>query len=162
MLKRSKTDEEIDLEEADAGAEDGSILVVNDDEDACELIARLMESAGWQAIRSHDLATVSGTIGKERPSGVVIDSMRFGITTAFELLNEIRAGGPEAQDVPVVIIAATDTNRLFAYQSGADGFVVRPVHADELLETMLNVLTRSPAERADFRRTQLMGGANTA
>jgi DNA-binding response OmpR family regulator len=88
--------------------------------------------------------------------------MHFGITTAFEILNDIRSSGPDIRDTPVVILAATATNRLFAYQSGADGFVVRPVHADELLDVIQVVLNRSPDERADFRRTQLLGGANTA
>lgn len=159
MLKRSKTDEEIDLEEA--GTDSGAVLVVNDDPDACELIARLIESAGWPATRTYDVESIPQQIQKGGLTSVVIDSMRFGITTAFEILNEIRSSGPDIRDTPVVILAATDTNRLFAYQSGADGFVVRPVHADEFLDVMLMVLTRSPAERADFRRIQLVGGANT-
>ena len=63
--------------------------------------------------------------------------------------------------VAVVILAATDTNRLFAYQSGADGFAVRPIHADELLDTVRSVLARDPDERVEYRRAQLMGGATT-
>ena len=159
MLKRSKTDEEIDLEEA--GTDTGAVLVVNVDPDACELIARLIESAGWPATRSYNVEAIPQQIQKGSLTSVVIDSMQFGITTAFEILNEIRSSGPDVRDTPVVILAATATNRLFAYQSGADGFVVRPVHADEFLDVMLMVLTRSPDERVDYRRSQLLGGANT-
>ena len=57
---------------------------------------------------------------------------------------------------------ATDTNRLFAYQSGADGFAVRPIHGSELIDIVRGVLAREPDERVEYRRAQLMGGATTA
>jgi DNA-binding response OmpR family regulator len=59
-------------------------------------------------------------------------------------------------------MASTDTNRLFAFQSGADGYLVRPVHADEIVDTVRVVLGRTGEERTEYRRAQLMGGATTA
>lgn len=158
MLKRSKTDE-IDLAVGGGGS---TILVVNDDADACELVARLVESAGWPAARKTDLGGVGATLAAGSFGGVVIDSLSCGVTEAFKVLDEIRGGGGSVRDLPVVILASSDTNRLFAYQSGADGFVVRPFHSDELLDAVGLVMGRSADERADWRRAQLMGGANTA
>jgi len=45
---------------------------------------------------------------------------------------------------------------------GVDGYVVRPVHADEFLDTVRLVLARSLEERIEYRRSQLMGGATTS
>ena len=158
MLKRSKTDDEIDA----AAAGTGTVLVVNDDRDACELIARLLESAGFSARRLHDLDSSSRALSEGPYQAIVIDSLSCGVTAAFKLLDEIRGGAPDVRHVAVVILAATDTNRLFAYQSGADGFAVRPIHASELIDVVRSVLARDPDERVEYRRAQLMGGATTA
>ncbi len=156
MLKRSKTDEEIDLDGSRTG---GTVLVVNDDPDACELVARLVESAGWAADRHHDVHSVVDELEQTNHSAVIIDSLTIGITDAFKALDDIRSGSADIRNVAIVIIASTDTNRLFAYQSGVDGFVVRPVHADELLDVLRMVFSRTNDERVEYRRAQLMGGA---
>lgn len=156
MLKRSKTDEDIDLDAASTG---GRVLVVNDDPDACELVARLVESAGWPADRHHDVHSIVEELSSGAYSAVVVDSLTIGITDAFKALDDIRSGASNIRNVGIVIIASTDTNRLFAYQSGVDGFVVRPVHADELLDVLRLVLGRTLDERVEYRRAQLMGGA---
>lgn len=155
MLKRSKTDDEIDLELSSTG---GRVLTVNDDHDACELIARLVESAGWPADRVYAIDDVVGALTADH-TAVVIDSLTLGVNEAFRALDDIRSGPADVRNVAVIIIATTDTNRLFAFQSGVDGFVVRPVHGEEVLDLLRLVLARSTDERAEYRRSQLMGGA---
>jgi DNA-binding response OmpR family regulator len=157
LLKRSKTDDEIDHETAGPGG--GVVLVVNEDQDACELVARLVEWAGFRAQRSHDVVGVVGQLAEQRHAALIVDSLGTGIATAFKVLDDVRADGPEVQETPVIILAATDTNRLFAYQSGVDGYVVRPFHADELVEAVRAAVGRSSAERVSFRQAQLLGGA---
>jgi len=159
LLKRSKTDDEIDLESG-AGSK-GTVLVLNEDRDACELIARLVESIGLTAERSFDLTGVAAVIDDGGYSAVVVDSLGAGIAAAFKVLDDVRNAGAALRNTPVIILAATDTNRLFAFQSGVDGYVVRPVHADEFLDTLRLVLARSLEERIEYRRAQLMGGATT-
>ena len=158
MSKRSKTNDDIDLGSSSPGSR---VLVINDDHDACELIARLIESAGWPADRLYDISATLDTLQSGAYLGVVMDSLTLGVNDAFKALDEIRSGPASLRDVPVVIIASTDTNRLFAFQSGADGYVVRPVHSDELMDVMHLVLDRSSEERVEYRRNQLMGGATT-
>jgi DNA-binding response OmpR family regulator len=159
LLKRSKTDDEIDLESG-AGAR-GTVLVLNEDRDACELIARLVESVGLTAERSFDLTGVAALLEDGQYAGVVVDSLGAGIAAAFKVLDDVRNASAGVRNTPVIILAATDTNRLFAFQSGVDGYVVRPVHGDEFLDTLRLVLARSLEERIEYRRAQLMGGATT-
>lgn len=137
-------------------------LVVNDDADAGELIARLCESIGLDTTRSTDADAAIALVGTEAFDVVVLDLLLAGVTTALRVLDEIRDLTVGSAGAGVVIIAATDTNRLFAFQSGADGFIVRPFHAEELLEAVGDVLARTPDERLEHRREQLLGGAASA
>ena len=49
MLRRSRIDDDLDLDEG--GPVSGRVLVLNDDPDAGELIARLVETTGVDAER---------------------------------------------------------------------------------------------------------------
>lgn len=137
-------------------------LVVNDDPDAGELIARLCSTLGLETDRSTVPDEALDALRAGEHDVVVLDLLLAGVTTSLRLLDDIRDLPGAAGGVGVVIIAPTDTNRLFAFQSGADGFVVRPFHAEELLDTVTEVLARSPEERVEHRREQLLGGAETA
>lgn len=153
MLKRSKID--------DSGPGGGStVAVVNDDRDAAELIARLVESTGRRAARLLDLADVEAEVATSDDYGsLVIDSLHCGIEAAMVLLEQLRGSSePGVRSLPVVILAASDANRLYAFQTGADGFLVRPFHAEDLIAELDTVLGRSADEREQFRQQQLLAG----
>jgi DNA-binding response OmpR family regulator len=160
VLKRSRIDDDIEAEPpADAPR---AVLVLNEDADACELVARLAELAGFPAVRAFDPASVLDQVREGGIAGVVIDSLRIGAESAFEVLGAIRGAEAAVKDTVVIILASSDTNRLYAYQSGVDGYIVRPFHADDLVDMVRNTLGRSPEDRLQFRNVQLMGGAATS
>jgi DNA-binding response OmpR family regulator len=159
LLKRSRLDD--DLEDETGGGAGDTVLVLNPDADAGELVARLVELAGYPALRFLDQASLIDQLAEGGVTAIVIDSLGTGISSAFEALEAIRAGSPASRDTAVIILATTDTNRLYAYQSGVDAFLVRPFHADDLVGTVRIVLARSPAERESHRQDQLLGGAST-
>jgi DNA-binding response OmpR family regulator len=154
VLKRSPLDNDFD------DGPVGTILVFNHDADAAELVGRLIEHAGFGALRFGDPAGLVGQLAEGGVTAVVIDALGTGISAAFELLDAIRAD-QAGRETPVIILAATDTNRLYAYQSGVDAFVVRPFHADELIEAVRTTIARSVDERERFRREQLDAGGAT-
>jgi DNA-binding response OmpR family regulator len=159
VLKRSRIDEDI---EEPPPPEPRAVLVLNEDADACELVARLVELAGFPAVRAFDPSAVVDQLREGGVVGVVIDSLGTGISAAFEVLGAIRAAEAKVKDTVVIILAASDTNRLYAYQSAVDGYLVRPFHADDLVEVVRNTLGRSPTDREQYRNVQLMGGAATS
>ena len=154
MLKRSPLDDDFD------DGPVGTILVFNHDADAAELVGRLVEHAGFGALRFGDAAGLIGQLAEGGVAAVIIDALGTGISAAFELLDAIRADRA-GSDTAVIILAATDTNRLYAYQSGVDAFVVRPFHADELIEEVRTTIGRSVDERERHRREQLEAGGAT-
>jgi DNA-binding response OmpR family regulator len=132
------------------------VLVVNDDADACELIARIVESAGWAADRVHSSDDAVDALVGAQPSfkAVLIDFSSGGTGMGINLLDVIRRTAG-ITDVPVVLLTRTTTNRVFAWESGADGFLVRPFHSDDVINELMAVFSRSPEEREAYRQEQL-------
>jgi two-component system, OmpR family, response regulator ResD len=135
------------------------VLVVNDDPDACELIARIIESAGWIALRchSHDDALAALPGAKPALKAVLADFHAGGASAGLKLLDDIRRM-PAFTNMPVLLLTHNDANRLFAWQAGIDGFLVRPFHADQLINEVYAVLTRTPQERDTYRQQRLSAG----
>jgi len=135
------------------------VLVVDDHADACELIARIVESAGWTATRSYSQDDALEKLDKGDPpfKAVVVDFQSGGTGASLELLDAIRRNR-DLVDIPVLLLTQSDTNRMFAWESGADAFLVRPFHADDLINEIYAVLTRSTDERDAWREEQLAAG----
>jgi DNA-binding response OmpR family regulator len=135
------------------------VLVVDDNADACELIARIVESAGWTATRcySQDDALNKLETGDPPFKALVVDFQSGGTSASIELLDAVRRNR-ELAEVPVLLLTHNETNRLYAWESGADAFLVRPFHADDLINEIYAVLTRSTDEREAHRDEQLATG----
>lgn len=131
--------------------------MVNDDRGGCELVARICEANGFEVRRAHEHgeALLSITRDGVTVDGIVLDFTSGGTSTSLKLLDSIRHGDEAARKVPVVILSASANNRLFAYQSGADAFLVRPFHADDLVAEVRAVLARGDDEREAHREAQL-------
>ena len=136
--------------------EPSQLLVVNDDENACELLCRLLVGAGHRVHRAHngDQALAQLNVGKV--DCVVLDLSTGGIGANLKLLDTIRSAmQQEIAAVRVVLVAQQTSNRMFSWQAGIDAFLVRPFHANELLAQVADVLSRPDNERARHRRREL-------
>lgn len=132
------------------------ILVVNDDEAACELVARLLERDGREAVRcySHDDALARLTTESIDAAVVNFTAGRGG--SNLKMIDAIRSHtAPQVAQVRLILVANEAKNRAFSWQSGVDGFLVRPFHADELLQEVDAVLGRPEGERLAHRRKML-------
>jgi DNA-binding response OmpR family regulator len=132
------------------------ILVVNDDEAACELLCRLLANAGHRVQRAHNGDQAMGQLSVGKVDCVVLDLASGGIGQNLKLLDAIRtAMAKSVSAVRVVLVAQQTSNRMFSWQAGIDAFVVRPFHANELLGQIAEVLSRPDNERARHRRREL-------
>ena len=132
------------------------ILVVNDDEAACELLCRLLVNAGHRVQRAHNAEQALGQLNVARADCVVLDLATGGIGQNLKLLDQIRSAmSRSVSGVRVVLVAQQTSNRMFSWQAGIDAFVVRPFHANELLGQICEVLGRPDDERARHRRREL-------
>jgi DNA-binding response OmpR family regulator len=132
------------------------VLVVNDDEGACELLSRLLANAGHRVQRAHNAEQALGQLNVGRVDCVVLDLATGGIGQNLKLLDQIRSAmSRTVSSVRVVLVAQQTSNRMFSWQAGIDAFVVRPFHANELLGQISEVLGRADDERARHRRREL-------
>jgi DNA-binding response OmpR family regulator len=132
------------------------ILVVNDDEAACELLCRLLVNAGHRVQRAYNGDQALGQLSVGGVDCVVLDLASGGIGQNLKLLDAIRSAmANDVSGVRVVLVAQQTSNRMFSWQAGIDAFVVRPFHANELIGQIAEVLGRPDNERARHRRREL-------
>ena len=153
MLRRSKTDRAASA--ADTPDTVGTVLVVNDDEDTCELLCRIVERAGGQAQRAGDAErAVAALHGEDAIHAIVLD-LSSGTASSFGVLDAVRQRAEAGTPLPAVLmIATTSANRAQAIDSGVDEFLTRPFHVDELTAALRAMVARSPEEREARRQEQ--------
>lgn len=115
------------------------ILVIDDEENVCELITLYFEKAGYKVT-----CTGSGTDGIEmvksdKPDLVILDLMLPGID-GLDVCKEIR----KFSNVPIIILSARvdEVDRVLGLEIGADDYVTKPFSPRELLARVKAVLRR--------------------
>ncbi|MDV5107024.1 response regulator transcription factor [Clostridium perfringens] len=124
----------------------GKILIVDDDENICEVIKMYLETTGYNVKVAHD-----GKVAKEEfvnfsPNLVVLDMMLPGID-GMEVLKWIR----KDSNVPVIMLTAKGEtfDKVLALEIGADDYVVKPFEPKELLARVKAVMRRYSGEEPD-------------
>ena len=133
-----------------------AVLVVNDDTRACELLVRMVATAGYRTLGATTDSEARARIAEELPRCVVLDMTSGGAGSSLKVLDQIRSSDDTRVSSARVVLCATSPKiRSFSFESGADAFVLRPFHLDELLAQIADVLQRPQEERARHRRDEL-------
>ena len=119
------------------------ILVVDDDMDLSELLAKYLQREGFEVEMVHN-----GEQGVERAmSGdytlIVLDVMLPGLN-GFDVLSNIR----RKSSVPVLMLTARgdDVDRIVGLEMGADDYLQKPFNPRELIARIRAMLRRSRLE----------------
>jgi signal transduction histidine kinase len=117
---------------ASPGRERARVLVVDDNADMREYLARLL-SARWRVDAVDDGEAALASARSQPPDLVLSDVMMPGLD-GFGLLRELRAD-PRTSQVPVVLLSARagEEALLEGLETGADDYLVKPFAARELL-----------------------------
>jgi CheY-like chemotaxis protein len=129
-----------------------TLVVANDDPDACEVVARVLELDGHEVVRVANPEAVPAVVRDTGATCVVLDLVSGGYGANLDALERLRTRSTRpSPGVRVVLVGATANQALFAWQSGIDGFLLRPFPADVLRRTVTDALARGEKERAGFR-----------
>jgi DNA-binding response OmpR family regulator len=116
------------------------VLVVEDDPNVSEVVARYLEREGYVVETAAD-----GAVGLERalaepPDLVVLDLMLPGVG-GLEVCRRLRAVAP----VPVIMLTARseEVDRIAGLELGADDYVAKPFSPRELTARVKSVLRRA-------------------
>lgn len=119
------------------------ILIIDDDEELCELVSEYLSVEGFTVSSVHD-----GEQGlRKAVSGeydlVTLDVMLPGMD-GFEVLRELRRDS----QIPVLMLTARgdDKERIVGLESGADDYLAKPFNPRELVARIRAVLRRTQNE----------------
>lgn len=122
------------------------ILLVDDDQELCELLAHYLEREGVETDLVH-----TGPEGLEKGlsnnyDAMVLDIMLPGMT-GLEVLAELR----NKSNIPVVMLTAKgdEMDRILGLEIGADDYLPKPCNPRELLARLRAVLRRSKASKEE-------------
>ena len=118
------------------------ILIIEDEEDIRDFAARVLELEGYRVLQA-----VNGGEGlsmlRQYPVSLVLLDLRLPDYDGWALLEELK-GDPQLSMVPVVMFTASAavSRRSQALAIGAADYLVKPLSAAKLKETVHSILTR--------------------
>ena len=117
----------------------GKILIVDDDENICEVIKMYVESAGYETKVVNDGKTAETMFLEYKPDLVLLDIMLPNID-GIDVLKWIR----KEYETPVIMLTAKGEtfDKVLGLELGADDYIVKPFEAKEMLARIKAVLRR--------------------
>jgi len=116
------------------------ILIVEDDEDVRALIAHKLRRAGHEVFEAGDGQEGLAAAHEVLPDLMVLDWMMPKLT-GIEVCASIRAdtGMPQPR-ILMLTAKSQDSDIALALNTGADGYLIKPFRANELLERVTALL----------------------
>jgi len=117
------------------------LLVVEDDAELNRQICHALEAAGYAVDRVLE-GREAVFLGETEPYDAVILDMGLPGLDGLSVLQQWRAGGVAT---PVLVLTARDrwNDKVLAFDAGADDYVSKPFHMEELLARLRALLRRS-------------------
>jgi two-component system response regulator CpxR len=120
------------------------ILIVDDDEELCELVSEYLSVEGFETETAHD-----GESGLERALSGEFDLITLDVMlpkkNGFDVLRDLRS----TSKIPVLMLTARgdDMERIVGLEIGADDYLPKPFNPRELVARLRAILRRVSAEQ---------------
>jgi two-component system, OmpR family, response regulator len=123
-----------------ADAEDGRILVVEDDPDIRELIIAQLRREPYAVTAAQNVAEARRAIS-EAPVDLLVLDLNLPDGDGIDLCRQLRA---EGHDGAIIMVTARDAaiDRVLGLELGADDYLTKPFEPRELLARIRNLLRR--------------------
>jgi class 3 adenylate cyclase len=130
------------------------VLVVDDDPDMAAYLARLLQAEGMTAETVHSGDAAMVYVMATPPDLVLLDVMMPG-SDGFDICERLKADAATAM-IPVVLVTALEDqqSRVRGIRAGADDFLSKPVHREELV-ARVTTLRRLHATRRELESRRL-------
>jgi two-component system OmpR family response regulator len=117
------------------------LLVVEDDRNLNRQIAGALEDAGYAVDTAFD-GEEGGYLGETEPYDAIVLDLGLPKVDGVSVLTAWRRAGVK---VPVIILTARDrwSDKVDGFDAGADDYVTKPFHVEELLARLRAVLRRA-------------------
>jgi CheY-like chemotaxis protein len=121
-----------------------SVLLVEDDQDARELVTMLLENDGATVAPFETAPVALDAMNHLMPDALIVD---IGLPeyNGYAFIGRVRKlDDPHKRNIPAIALTAfgTTTDRDTALTSGFQTFVTKPFDADKLVETIASVVSQ--------------------
>lgn len=112
------------------------ILIVDDSPAEITLMKSVLETAGYWSVSINDATRLEQMVEAERPSLILMDVV-MPLRNGFQACRELK-GRAEFAHIPVVLVSSKSSasDKFWGQQQGADGYVVKPFTAEQLLSAV--------------------------
>src|SRR6266849_2518382 len=133
------------------------ILVVEDDQDIAELVARYLDKAGFVTERATSGREALKTIAARPPDLVVLDLMLPHVD-GLEVCRVVRSNEATAA-IPIIMLTARveESERIVGLELGADDYLAKPFSPNELVARVRALLRRTQRGMAPEIKTLAYG-----
>jgi DNA-binding response OmpR family regulator len=121
------------------------VMVVDDDEEFTNLYKDYLKMVGFEAVAENKSSNAMERAYAERPDVLILDLM-MPAPDGFQLCRMLRAD-PNFKNTPIIIVTALTNldSKLVAMGAGANDYLTKPFHIDEL-KTRINALLEKVRE----------------
>lgn len=112
------------------------ILIVDDSPAEVRLMQSVLDRAGYACVAVNDPTRLEQMIDIERPHLILMDVV-MPQRNGFQACRELK-GKTEYARIPVIMVSSKNTasDKFWAKEQGADGYVTKPFTIEELLGTV--------------------------
>ncbi len=109
------------------------VLVIDDDQDAAEILKRNLTKAGYEVVVAHSGAAGLEVARKMKPAAITLDVMMPGMD-GWSVLTTLKSD-PETSSIPVIMVTMLQDRQL-GFTLGASEFLTKPVNPDRLRDVL--------------------------
>jgi signal transduction histidine kinase/CheY-like chemotaxis protein len=124
---------------AEGAPERPRIVVVEDDPSALELIQKVLENEGMEAIPASSSEEGLKLVRSVHPSAITLD-IRMPNVDGWQVLSELKADA-STRDIPVLVLSCVD-ERERGLREGAEAYLVKPLDRRSLAGSLRRILAR--------------------
>ncbi|MDP6720296.1 MAG: response regulator [Pirellulaceae bacterium] len=133
------------------------VMMIDDEPIITKTVKKYLENAGFKRIVTCcESSEALEAIQHEQPDVVLLD-LNMPEVGGFEILSSMRSA-PALKRIPVIVLTSSDDadTKLESFKRGAADFLVKPVHAGELVLRLKNILTAKAYHDQVTRHTALL------
>lgn len=119
------------------------LLIVDDDLDTLRLVGLMLKKVGYQIVSSSSGPQALELASTEMPDLVLLDVMMPGMD-GLEVARRLKAD-EKTQRIPILMFSAKGEldDRVAGFEAGADDYVIKPTHPNDLQTHVKNLLSRA-------------------
>ena len=115
-----------------------TVLVVDDEQLARELIREYLEPAGFNVVEARSGEEALALAASIRPDAITLDLIMPGLD-GWQVLTRLKKD-ESTRDIPVVITSVA-ADRTIAIGLGAQAFITKPIDQDQLMQTLAALIS---------------------